>query len=176
MNQLDATMRGVREFERLITMGRNDGSQPNFPAFDLPSTPPMVTAGIFERLEKIVRRIRVAPGYDPAIGSLLAIIPTNGRDRAPEDLSPPSRFGPTPTRMLFCPVSEGYVFSLSTHIQRDGSEQWENGAFLTSSPSRVKITPTTPGVPERIWVRVRMLKGNEPVTPFSIFVSVTVNP
>ncbi len=34
ISSLDNQMKAVREFERLITMARNDGSQPNFPAFD----------------------------------------------------------------------------------------------------------------------------------------------
>ena len=174
---LEASMDAARAFERLITGGANVGSHPQFPVFDLPEPPPMVGAGVYERLERLVRRIRVAPDYTAATGALLGIIPTN-----------PSvgRFSEFVPAIKVWPLADGYTFSVRCpRLNFDGftvsfksamSQAWKNAGVFAISPATIHVNPTTPGVPEQIEVRARMIKGNDPVTQFSNIVTVTVNP
>src|SRR5687768_14955332 len=84
INLLDSQMTGARAFERSMLLGLNNGAQPHFPEYAVPAPPPMVNAGIFERLERLVRRIRVAPGYNPSVGALLGINRTRSEEHTSE--------------------------------------------------------------------------------------------
>lgn len=177
INSLEAAMRAAREFERQITGGAANGSQPSFPPLYIPPPPAMVTSGIFARLERMVRRIRVAPAYDLTVGSLLGIIPANRRISRPADFIP---------KIKVQPLADAYTFSVrcarlsfngfDVGIKRGDSAQWEKAGTFAISPAIIRLDPTIRGVPERVLVRVRMLKGDERVTRFSSAIAVTVNP
>ena len=71
--------RAVVAFQRTILLGKRGANTPNFPALNAPLVPTVPATGVFERLERMVRRIRVAPGYNSEVGALLGIIPRNAR-------------------------------------------------------------------------------------------------
>ncbi|MEK7855683.1 MAG: hypothetical protein AAB288_06310 [Acidobacteriota bacterium] len=50
ITMLEAQIRGVREFERAVTAGPNNGSEANFPDLMVPTVPPMVTTGFLPGL------------------------------------------------------------------------------------------------------------------------------
>lgn len=177
LTQMDALMRSLRAFEQVVTMDANNSSEPNFPVISLPAPPAMVAAGIFERLERLVRRIRCAPAFTPDRGALLGIDRVNAR------IADPQNFVPT---FKAAAVAEPYSLSVrcavrlfngfEVSISRKDSAVWENAGSFYSSPATITITPATPGVPEQVNVRVRMIKANFPATPYSGTATVTVNP
>jgi hypothetical protein len=70
---MDSYSKAVRTYRRSLTQGSIGEVAPAFPAdisFSLPFTRP---AGLFERVDQLVRRVRVSPAYTPETGVLLRI-------------------------------------------------------------------------------------------------------
>ena len=73
--QLDAYADAVRQFRVVITEGSIGDPNPSFPALPAYTAVTGVSTGIFERLDQLVKRIRVAPSYTDETGALLGIVP-----------------------------------------------------------------------------------------------------
>lgn len=181
--ELDAYKDAVRQYRIIITEGDIGNPTPAFPAnpaFTLPA--PAVATGIFERLDNLVKRIRVAPAYTAEIGALLGIT-QEATAGGPGSGIPEAELKPV------IKASEsvgGYAFTVDVtrlgmpaykvQIQRQGASTWQDVAFATSNPCPVTVTSTTPGQPERIYVRAQLMKNNAPVGIPSDPTYVTVNP
>lgn len=175
---LDAYRDAFRQYRIIMTEGDIGAVAPMFPAnpaFVPPAT--AVPAGIFERLDNLVRRIRVAPAYTDEIGAQLGILPSTPNSINRGDLKPIIKVGES---------FGGYEFSVNVtrlgqpgfkiEMQRFGGDKWETVAFATNNPVEVAIAPTTAGQPERILVRAILVQKNEPVGQPSDPTFVTVNP
>lgn len=167
----------VRQYRIIITEGSIGEPTPSFPANPAFAPPASRPTGLFERLDELVKRIRVSPSYTDEIGALLGIIPAQSNGPLPEDLKPVIKasesfnlykFSVNATRMG--------MTAFKVQIQRSGSEVWADTAFATNNPAEITITPTTPGQPERIMVRAILLDKNAPVGIPSDPTYVTVNP
>lgn len=166
----------VRQYRIIITESKVGEMTPMFPADPSMTLPQVIPTGIFERLNKLVGRIRVAPTYADEIGAMLGIIPAQ-----------PTPFPNTIKPIIKCsPSFEAYRFKANVtrmgmdgfriQIRRMDSEVWTDEGFGTTSPLEISIAPTTPGQPERFQVRAILLKRNTPVGQPSDPVYVTVNP
>ena len=175
--QTETYSRAVQAFHQIITLGESSSSTPDFPAFPVRIVPPITRPGIFERLEHLVRRIRVAPGYSPSVGAVLGIIP---RAPGPVDLAEAvpnikataaaanHRFLVRTTRRKF----DGFVIE----IRRNRSNVWEPQGKFLRSPAEIAVTPNNPSEPELIDVRIRMIQGNDPVGQYSDIQTITLVP
>ena len=176
--EIEAFTEAVRQYRIIITeaaIGEPTPAFPANPAFALPA--PAVATGIFERLDDLVRRIRVAPAYTPEIGALLGIIPQKATPNAPSSLKPVIKASDSTGGYSFeVDVTRLGMPAYKVQIQRQGSNAWQDAAFATNNPCNVTVTPTTPGQPERILVRAILMKGNEQVGLPSDPTYVTINP
>ncbi|MET0753762.1 MAG: hypothetical protein ABWZ66_10335 [Pyrinomonadaceae bacterium] len=176
-NQIKAYEDAVRQYRIIITEGDIGKTNPQFPANPKFALPVTVDTGMFERLNNLVERIRVAPGYTDEIGALLGILTTN-TERPSED-----RIKPVIT---VTPQFSGYKFlvhatrmgksAYKVQIRRMDSEAWTDAGFSTVSDVEITVTPKNPGQPERIQARVILMDKNQPVGEPSDAVYVTVNP
>ena len=127
--------------------------------------------------QKRNKRFKAADGYTKEIGIALGI------DGDAPSISPGSV---KPTLEAFA-AQNGYMFSVvvanrgeadmsEAQIRRAGSEAWTSAKAFTGKSADVTITPTTPGQPEKLDVRIRLKKKNEDYGQTSDAVSVTVNP
>ena len=173
---LDAYKDAVRQYRIVITEGSIGEPTPAFPpplSYGIPN--PAITTGIFERLDNIVKRIRVAPAYTPEVGALLGIIPSS--PTPPAELKPVIKASDSLGDYQYeVNVTRLGMPAFKVQIQRGGSMTWEDAGFATNNPATLSITPTTPDQPERIMVRAILLKNNEPVGQPSDPTYVTVNP
>jgi hypothetical protein len=167
----------VKEFQRNVTLGQPSPAVHNFPQPPVFSPPPGVPTGIFDRLERLVRRIRVAPGYSPSIGAALQIIPRGENRTDLENIVPKIKTQAGPGNYSFVVRTTRGVFSgFYVEIRRQGSDRWELADSFQRSPGEVVIEPSKPGEPEAISVRIRMRKGNDPVGAYSDIQSVVLVP
>ncbi len=168
ISRLESDLAAVRAYQRSMTGGRSNGQMHVLPEVGLPSPPPAVPQGIYERLEKRVRRIRVMQGYTESVGALLGIIPKAPTPIDLTDVSPRCKVWTSVESYSFsvrCTVGRFDGFEIS--YRRQGSNEWTNAGRFRVSPAIVELVPTEPGKPEQIFVRVRMLKGNDPVGQYS---------
>lgn len=175
INGLDAAMRGVRAYEKTITEGKIGGAWPHFPAIEVGDIPNAVPPGIYERLEKLVRRIRVAPKYTPTAGALFGIIPSPSYTRSALEAAPDLKISRSakPYSFVVSFAKRKYTaFALT--IKRANRDEWENAAYLTGSPATVTVQPQTAGVWEKIDVRLQPIVKNVPTGNFSNIVETIV--
>ena len=88
--QLNAYTEAVRQFRIIVTEGNIGDPTPTFPSFPGYGTPGGVPTGVFERLDNLVKRIRVAPGYIDETGAILGIFgatPARSMDSSSMDSS-----------------------------------------------------------------------------------------
>ena len=131
----------------------------------------------FERLERLVRRIRVAPAYNPSVGAVLGITRTTQRIADPRSYVPLIKVIALARAYTFnvrCPVRSFNGFIVS--YRRISGEEWHTTMTNNNSPAVVRLTPTEPGRPEQIYVRTQMVKGYFLVSQYSSSTVVTVNP
>ena len=175
---LEAYKDAVRQYRIILTEGSIGDPTPAFPA-DLVLTPSggTVTTGIWERLDDMVKRARVAPAYTDEIGALLGIIPSKSDPIGEQDLKPVIKASESFGGYSFTlNVTRLGVEAFKVQVSKNGANSWQDVAFATNNPVDVAITPTTPGQPERILVRAILLQKNQPVGQPSDPTFVTVNP
>ena len=175
--QLDAYAEAVRQFRIIITEDDIGDPTPDFPDFPAYSDPSGQPTGAFERIANLVKRIRVSPAYTNEMGALLGILPQNTSRPPDTELKPLIKTSESYTDYKFTVnVTRLGMTAYKVEIQRQGESTWEDAKFANNNPTDVTITPTTPGQPERILVRARLMKDSEPVGIPSDPTYVTVNP
>lgn len=174
---VESYMSAVQAFQKTVTLGRNGTGTSQFPALPNLNVPPNVPTGIFERLERLVRRVRVAPAYTPETGALLNIIPKQTYGANLADAVPTVKISQTSEPYSFAVRTAKRNFtSFQVEIMRGSSDKWEMGGFFTSSPGIIRVEPIAIGQPELLQVRLRMISDNQPVGKFSDIKIVTVMP
>lgn len=174
--ELDTYAAAVRQYRIIVTEGDIGDPTPAFPAMPGYVIAAAVPTGLFERLDNLVKRIRVAPNYTNEIGALLGIMtsPTPSPEPEPKPAIKASESFSVYKFSLNC-TRMGYN-AFKVQIQRSNSDTWQDAAFATSNPCEITVTPTTAGQPERIMVRAVLLEKNEPIGQPSDPTYVTVNP
>jgi hypothetical protein len=176
-NSLKAIDDAARKFRELVTQGDAGDPPPQFPVWTLPEPPVTINAGIFERLDRLVDKIRAADNYTEEIAALLGILLSKGDTVPPGEVKAIAKVAPAFTAYTFSvTTSKMGADSFRVQIRRSGSETWTDAAFGTSSPLEVTVQPTTPGQPEQIQVRVILLRKNTPAGQPSDAAYVTLNP
>lgn len=175
--QLDAFEGAVRQYRIIITEGDKGAPVPQFPANPAFALEKTIPTGMFERLDKLRTRIMAADNYTDEIGALLDILPSHTEQAAPETLKP------------VCTVTaafSGYKYTVhatrlgkpgyKVQMRRGNSETWTDAGQSQTADIEIHFTPTTPGQPERIQVRVILIDKNEETGQPSDAVYVTLNP
>ena len=114
--------KAIVQYREVITEGDIGDPTPDFPANPAFALPVVQPTGIFERLNNLVERIRVAPNYTPETGALLGIIPTASESIAPADVKP--------LIQVFA-AQTGYEFSVVAE-NREKADSWS----VQDSPRR----------------------------------------
>ena len=175
---LQSYTEAVRQYRIIFTEGNIGNPTPAFPALDPLEVPnPAQPTGAYERLDNLVKRIRVAPAYTPEVGALLGIIPSSPAPIPEPDMKPAIKASDSFGGYKFeVNVTRLGMTAFKVQVQKGSDPAWNDAGFATSNPAVLTITPTTPGQPERIMVRAILLKNNEPVGQPSDPTYVTVNP
>lgn len=175
---IDANKKTVFQIKAMIYNGDPDGVVPAMPVFPAADFPEDINAGELERAQIRNRRFRLGPGYTEEIGIALGIEHEAGGPTPEVDIKP--------TIEAFSSQS-GYMFSLvvskrekadmwTAQILRSGDAVWQNAGTFSGKAADVTITPTTPGQPEQLQVRVHLRKNNTDYGIVSDATYVTVNP
>jgi hypothetical protein len=174
---VDAFAEANRQYRYLVMEGDIGSAMPLIPDYTAPGAPSEVPAGIFERLDNLVKRIRLSPTYTDQAGALLGIIPSN-LSRPPEaDLKPVIKASESQNSYRFnVNVTRLGMPQFKVQIQRMTKSTWQDVVFTTSNPAVVTVTPTIPGDPERIFVRAILQDRQADVGIPSDPTYVTVNP
>jgi hypothetical protein len=159
--------RSVRSFQRSLLFGKKGSKPLVFPAAPADPVPSIPETGVFERLERTVRFIRVQPAYTSATGARLGIIPQKARRVSLASYIPPIEVSAD---------SSGYTMTVRTvrrefdayvvECKREGADKWESHGLFRPK-AKITVTPLEPGRAEMLQVRLRMVMENEPVGNYS---------
>ena len=148
-----------------------------FPANPVFSIPFVLAAGLFERLDNMVKRIRVAPAFSDNTGALLGINPSTPPPTPPDSVKP---------AISTFPVATGYLFSVVV-TNRGDSDQWQVSAAVVGTANWQAVATATgkstdvtysggSGQPVQLQVRVQLRKNNADYGQMSDIALATVNP
>lgn len=175
--EIEAYVSAVGKYRKGITEGKVGTTTPAFPANLTLNLPKTVTTGIFERLDKLVTKIKAADNYTEEIGALLGILPTQKESVNLNERKPTLKLEELHTGYKFnASVGNRDRFSFKIQICYANSEEWHDAGFGTKNPLEVSVTPTAAGKPERIQVRAVLMDNNKPVGQPSDIQYLTINP
>ena len=177
-DEMQAFESAARQYRLIITEQPIGQPTPQFPENPNFTLPIVIPTGMFDRLNKLVDRIRAAPAYTDEIGALLGILPTALDSISPENVKPTIQTFAAANNYHFSVVVAGRAEAnmFEVELRRAGQETWETVKSATGKSVDVTITPTTPGKPEQLQVRVQLQKNNADYGQPSDPAYVTVNP
>lgn len=166
---------GVRAYRKLVTEGDVDGTTPTFPANPNVAVNPAVPQGIYERLDNLVKRIRLAPGYSIEEGELLGIVPSTPSNISPETAKPSLTVLTEPGNKVLVKFVKKNFNGILLEMSIDKGP-WEDKGRFNSSPAVVTVEQNANELPRLVAVRARYLVGNDPVGEWSDTVTVQTTP
>lgn len=154
----------VRQYRKIITEGKIGDPTPAFPAGIAPAPPSVRLTGIFERLDNLVRRIRVAPAYTDEIGALLGIIPAQTEPESPEEMQPVSlKARAVPGNIVEVNFARGTSDGVAVEMKVDKEATWSDAGKFFKSPATISIPQNADRLPRAVQLRLRYLIDDKPV-------------
>lgn len=174
--ELDAYSQSVRDFKDEWTQGDIGDPASTFPA-DVSFTPPspIPPTGCYERLDRMVKRIKAAPAYNEETGSLLGIIPKKGDSLVESEMKPVLKASSMPGSVVEVSFTRGKSDGVVIETKIDNATGWSSVGKFFKSPASLNI-PDGTGLPHSVQVRARYIIGNEPVGLNSDTVNVVTTP
>ena len=175
----DANGNGFRQFrDETLFAGKGDAA-PAAPVTTLPAPPAELETSIIDWLVDFVeKKIQTADDYTDEIGVQLGIVVPKGESISSGDVKPSVKCFPAQSGYEFSVVvgDRGEADMSEVQIRFAGTETWQAVKNFTGKSADVKVTPTAPGQPAQIQVRIQLYKKNEKYGQPSDAVYVTVNP
>jgi len=177
---VDAFKKGVFQMKQTAFNGDVNEVMGPFPVVVPGDAPELLQAGYLERVNTLIRRFKLGPGYNHDIGVALGFESSDPSVVIPD----PSTVKPTVEAFA---AQTDYVASVVVG-NRANSDQWEVQASPASAPSwhvvktatgkstDVTFTPATPGQPQQFQIRIQLRRNNQDYGQLSDIVTVTVNP
>jgi hypothetical protein len=165
----------VRAFRRSITEGDVDGTTPTFPTIGTLAPGQPVPQGIYERLDNLVKRIRLAPNYTEEEGEQLGIIPKKSQSIAPETAKPAITAATDPGNVIFVKFKKGQFSGVFLQTSVDKGN-WQDQGRFTRSPIEITIPQNQDELPRLVALRARYLVGDNAVGEWSDTVTVQTTP
>ncbi len=175
---VDAFKKGVFQMKQTAFNGDVNEVIGPFPVVAAGASPTPLDAGYLERVNILIRRFKLGPGYNQDIGVALGF--------ESKGVTIPDSSTVKPTVEAFA-AQTGYVASVVVG-NRANSDQWEVQASPATAPSwhavktatgkstDVTFTPSTPGQPQQFQIRIQLKRNNQDYGQLSDIVTVTVNP
>ena len=166
----------VRQYRTIITEGEIGAPTPAFPANISFVLPTVVPTGIFERLDNIVKRVRVAPNYTAEIGALLGIIPAGPAPQPESGLKPTLAATPMPGNVVEVKFVRGNTDGVVIETKIDNAETWSEAGRYFSSPANLSIPVNPEKLPRAVQIRARYVDKDTLVGQYSFAVTTATQP
>ena len=176
ITSLEGYRRAVIAYRNILCEGRVGTSKPTFPmnpSFVLPVDRP---TGIYQRLDAVVARIRVAPTYTLNIGVQLGIVPRKAETLALHELQPEITVTSMPKSILVVKFVRGQSKGVTIEIQTGKENTWKQAGRFYTSPANLEIPPAEDKSPQEIRLRASYVMENTPVGLFSDVVTAVTTP
>ncbi len=155
-------------------MNSDHAGTPPLPVFDSFNLPESGVAGVFPRLRRLVKKIKSSANYTLQIAEDLGLVILSP---VPE---PAPMFKPVVTASalvddeISVKFKKGRFSGAELQWRLQGQSQWTSSGNFYSSPIKIK-SPIDDGAAGVVELRIRMVKGNLPVTNYSQIERVVTN-
>lgn len=175
--QTQASGHSVTEWRDQILNGVLDKPAPDPPAA-IPYTAVVGSiTGWVEAFREMRELIVAQAGYTRAIGEDLMIVKPVTESPDQGSVQPTIQAHGAQSGYVFAIVVSGREKADMWEVQiKQGDGDWVTKGSYTGKSADITITPTTPGQPEQIQVRVQLRKSNANYGQLSQIATVTVNP
>lgn len=172
--ELEAFITAFRQYRKTLMEGDTGDPTVNYPPNPTAVPTAKVPTGIFERLDNLVGRIRLSPGYTPEIGALLGILPQSTGRPAPEQ--PTLKTDSLPGSVVKVKFVRGESDGVALEMKIDNAETWSDAGRFYSSPVELVIPANAQNLPRAVQFRARYVEGNTPVGLFSPVITTATLP
>ena len=167
-DQMNAIIDSARQFRTVMTEGATGSPSPTWPTQFAGMPPlPLVAVGLFQRLDNLVKRIRVSPAYSPEIGALLGIVPSKSPETDPVDMKPDPSVRVEPGNIVLVDFTRGKSDGIDIQMMLDNSGDWENAGKYFKSPASIIVPQGAQALPRAVQIRARYVVGNNAVGQYS---------
>lgn len=173
--QIESYDEAARAFRRVITEGVADNTTPHFPTIAALAPPNNATQGIYERLDNLVKRIRLAPGFSEEEGSQLGINPQAKTNLSPDTAKPKITASVEPGNVVLIKFTKSGYSGIFLQIAVDKGD-WQNEGRFIQSPATINIPQNASELPRSVAARARLLVGDNAVGDWSDIVTVQTMP
>lgn len=176
LTQVDVYAEAVRKYRDLVLDGEDGNLTPAFP--DLPgyTDPSGPEAGVFDRIDKLVKRIRVSPAYTPEIGALMGILPQSVTRPPDNEMQPELKSETLPGSVIEVKFKRGSTDGIVIETKVGDSETWTEAGKFAVSPAELVIPSVGPNTSSFVQIRARYLDGNSPIGQYSPAISTVTQP
>jgi hypothetical protein len=175
---IDTFSKGITAYRKEVTEGSIGDPPAELPVPPTWTAPPTAKVGLFERLDDLVKRIRVAPNYSSEEGQQLGIVPsssTNGKSSL-DDSSPALKARTLPGNVVEVTFVRGVSDGIALEMRVDNDMNWVSTGNFGKSPADFVVPANPNNLPRSVALRARFLNGNKPVGLYSDVVNVVTTP
>jgi hypothetical protein len=172
-----ATAQGLTEWLDNAMYGNKNKDLPDPPAFAAFTNDPAYITGIIAVMREWRERWVAAPNYTQAVGEDLMIVATKSGSITPDLVTPTLQAHAAQSGFVVAlVVSDRAEADQWTAETRQNGGAWTNAGTFTGKSADITVTPTTPGKPEQVEIRVQLRRKNSNYGNPSQIATVTVNP
>ncbi|MFZ1701085.1 MAG: hypothetical protein WBO10_00225 [Pyrinomonadaceae bacterium] len=173
---VDGNKKTVFQIKQALFNGDENVEIPPYPVFPAGTLPEPPKAGALQRFQERGRRWKTATGWTPEVGTALGYGVTE-TSHSPSEVKPEIEVFAAASNYHFSIVvsKRGEANMWDIYILRKNGS-WTKVDSASGKSADVHITPTSPGDPEQLQVRVQLRKSNEDYGQPSDPAYVTVNP
>ncbi len=158
-----STLQSLTDWRNLVLEGPGSGPATVPPEF---TQMPILTGlkfGLYDEYKNMVAKEKLKAQFTTAIGEDLGWLGAEKPEQIIGDITPAMEFAARPGYEVTVKGKMQGMDGLRIEYRRNGTTDWKNIAFLTSTPGSFIFTPDTPGQPETGDFRCIFIKKNVPV-------------
>lgn len=112
---------------------------------------------MYDRLDNLVKRIKLAPKYSDEEGTQLGIVPPKTSPISPDDMQPVLKTSVLPGNVVNVVFKRGTSGGVCVETMVDKEVVWTSKGNFFSSPAVMTISPSADNLPRAVQIRSRYL-------------------
>lgn len=157
-HSVDMFEKAVTAFRKEVLEGTNGSPAAAPPAVPAIGATPISLPGVYERLDNLVKRIKLSPTYSEEEGAQLGIIPGKSEPISPDLMQPVLKCSVLPGNVVNVVFKRTGSDGVTVETMVDKETAWTSKGNFFNSPAVLTIPPSTDNLPRAVQVRARYLE------------------
>lgn len=155
---VDAFEKGVTAFRKEVLEGNNGSPAAAPPAVPALGATPISLPGVYDRLDNLVKRIKLSPTYSDEEGKQLGIVPSKSDPISPDLMQPALKCSVLPGNVVNVVFKRGDSGGVVVETMVDKETAWTSKGNFFSSPAVLTIPAGPDNLPRAVQIRARYLE------------------